>query len=255
MEIRVGRADDGGRNGYPGEGRVQIAGVRDEAEARLLQECGVRWIGFPLRLEFPGNQDLGEEEARRLMRGLVPPARPVLITYLDRAREIADFCRFLAVRVVQLQAEVAEEELRKLGRAAPELTIVKALVVGSRPAAEFETSARGLEPFVDAFLADTFDPATGASGATGRTHDWNVSRRLVEASARPVVLAGGLTPANVGEAVRFVRPAAVDCHTGVEDEAGRKDRLRVERFVFEARAAFAEVDRARAGAVRPGADP
>jgi phosphoribosylanthranilate isomerase len=71
-----------------------------------------------------------------------------------------------------------------------------------------------------------------------RTHDWGLSRRLVELSARPVILAGGLTPANVGQAISVVRPAGVDVHTGVEDATGRKDRARMLAFVAEASAAF-----------------
>ncbi|MBP2681380.1 MAG: phosphoribosylanthranilate isomerase, partial [Candidatus Krumholzibacteriota bacterium] len=96
-------------------------------------------------------------------------------------------------------------------------------------------------PFVDAFLTDTFDESTGRWGATGKTHDWSVSRRLVERSSRPVILAGGLTPQNVARAIREVRPAGVDAHTGVEDSRGRKDRSLVERFVAEARRAFASL--------------
>ena len=95
-----------------------------------------------------------------------------------------------------------------------------------------------LSPYVDAFITDTFDPVTGASGATGKTHDWTISRRLVELSTKPVILAGGLTPANVGEATRVVKPAGVDVHTGVEDENSRKNPYLVARFVHEARKAF-----------------
>jgi phosphoribosylanthranilate isomerase len=67
-----------------------------------------------------------------------------------------------------------------------------------------------------------------------------VSRRLVELSARPVILAGGLTPANVGQAISLVRPAGVDVHTGVEDTIGRKDRAKMLAFVAEASTAFGE---------------
>jgi phosphoribosylanthranilate isomerase len=93
-------------------------------------------------------------------------------------------------------------------------------------------------PFVDAFITDTYDPITGRSGATGKTHDWGVSRRLVDLSPKPVILAGGLTPENVRAAVLSVRPAGVDVHTGVEGPEGRKALARVEHFVAEARAAF-----------------
>ncbi|MGH7810735.1 MAG: hypothetical protein ACREP5_10705 [Candidatus Binatia bacterium] len=60
-----------------------------------------------------------------------------------------------------------------------------------------EAMVSALSPFVDAFITDTFDPESGASGTTGKTHDWRVSRRLVELTNRPVILAGGLTPKNV----------------------------------------------------------
>jgi phosphoribosylanthranilate isomerase len=117
--------------------------------------------------------------------------------------------------------------------------VIKSLVVGLRDPAALEVEAERLAPWVDAFITDTFDPATGATGATGRTHDWSVSRRLVECLPRPVVLAGGLTPENVAEAIRQVRPAGVDSHTGVEGADGRKSRDKVMRFVAAARAAFA----------------
>jgi phosphoribosylanthranilate isomerase len=92
----------------------------------------------------------------------------------------------------------------------------------------FEAKVSKLSPFVDAFITDTFDPRTGASGATGKTHDWRVSRRLVEISARPVILAGSLTPENVTRAILEVRRAGVDSHTDVEDSRGRKSREKVQ---------------------------
>src|SRR4030095_10716833 len=98
---------------------------------------------------------------------------------------------------------------------------------------------RDLSPFVDAFITDTFDPKTGASGATGKTHDWRVSRRLVELADRPIILAGGLTPDNVKRAILEVRPAGVDSHTGVEDSTSRKSREKVKKFFSENNYAFA----------------
>ena len=94
-------------------------------------------------------------------------------------------------------------------------------------------------PLVDAFITDTFNPATGASGATGMTHDWAASRALVEHSPRPVILAGGLNPGNVYDAIRAVGPAGVDAHTGVEGPDGRKSPTLVEQFVREALRGFA----------------
>jgi len=100
--------------------------------------------------------------------------------------------------------------------------------------------AQAYSPVCDAFITDTFDPSTGASGATGRVHDWRVSAELVRSCLRPVILAGGLNPANVREAILSVCPAAVDVHTGVETSDGSKDPELVRAFVRAARVGFAE---------------
>jgi len=218
-------------------GCVQICGVIDAAEAQCLVDCGVRYIGFPLRLPVH-REDLGEAEAAAIIAGLPPAVHAVLITYLDRADAIAAFCATLGVRIVQLHGEIATTELERLRTAQPGLAIIKSLVVGLHTAAALEAQVAAAAPWVDAFITDTFDPASGASGATGRVHDWAVSRRLVEISPRPVILAGGLTPDNVGVAIHAVRPAGVDCHTGVEAVSGRKSGVRVRRFLAAADQAF-----------------
>ena len=145
--------------------------------------------------------------------------------------------------LVQLHGDIAPLELAKLKRLRPELAVIKSLVIGKQPYEDLVDTVQRLSAFVDAFITDTFDPATGASGATGKTHDWALSRRLVELASKPVILAGGLTPANVRDAIRVVGPAGVDAHTGVEDAAGRKDPAKVRRFVAEAYAGFEHLKR------------
>ena len=99
--------------------------------------------------------------------------------------------------------------------------------------------ARRFAPRVDALLLDTAHPKTGAVGATGLVHDWSLSRRIVEAVEAPVILAGGLGPENVVEAIRRVGPAGVDSETRTsrEDDRRRKDPERVRSFLERARAA------------------
>jgi len=193
---------------------IQIAGVIDAPEAEMLQQCGVRYLGFPLRLAVH-REDLTEEEAASIIKSLAAPAFGVLITYIHQANEIAALCLALGARIV-----------------------IKSLVVGMRDDKALEAMARELSPWVDAFITDTFDSKTGASGATGKIHDWRVSRRLVKVVDRPVILAGGLTPENVKRAILEVRPAGVDSHTGVEDSSGRKSRDKVRKFLSEANEAF-----------------
>ena len=84
---------------------VQVAGVIDQAEADMLVRCGVRYLGFPLRLPVH-KEDLSEQDASLIVRGLEPPARGVLITYLGRADEVLELCRFLGATVVQLHDDI-----------------------------------------------------------------------------------------------------------------------------------------------------
>ena len=228
-------------------GIIQIAGIVDEAEARMLAENGVHRLGFPLGLDVH-REDLSEGDAAVIVRSLGLGPRAWLITYLDDPRSIAALCGRLGCAGVQLHGPLGEKRVAELRALRPELRVIKSLIVQQDNLAALEARLAAFSPHVDGFITDTFDSATGASGATGKTHDWAVSRRLVELSPRPVILAGGLTPENVARAIRMVQPAGVDAHTGVEGPDGRKDPHRVRAFVAEAEEAFAAL------AGRPGRD-
>lgn len=221
--------------------RIQIAGVAGLDEAEMLAAAGVDWLAWPLRLPVNA-EDVSEAEAAALIRALPPAERHVLVTYENTAAETDAFCRQLGVCRVQLHGPFPVAELRRLREIRPDLFVVKSLVVRPGNETELHDLARRAAPWVDAFVTDTFDPQTGAEGATGKRHDWGVSRRLAEQCPRPLILAGGLNADNVAEAIRTVRPAAVDSHTGVEGSDGRKDPTLVRRFVAAARAAFAELE-------------
>lgn len=85
----------------------------------------------------------------------------------------------------------------------------------------------------DRELLDSYDPQT--VGGTGRTCDWSLAAELVRKATHPVLLAGGLTPENVSEAIRLVRPWGVDVSSGVEIEPGRKDIEKVKQFIGQCR--------------------
>lgn len=216
---------------------IQVAGVIDHAKAELLVKSGVQYLGFPLRLPVH-QEDLSEHEAAAIIRNLQPPTRGVLITYLNQASDIVELCTALGLSMVQLHGDIATSELRSLTEHHPDLTIIKSLVIGLHPVEYLLELVRRTAPYVDAYITDTFDPATGAAGATGKTHDWRVSKRFVQYAPCPVILAGGLHPGNVREAILAVHPAGVDAHTGLEDVMGRKSGEKVRAFVSEARDAF-----------------
>ncbi|MBU1096705.1 MAG: phosphoribosylanthranilate isomerase [Bacteroidetes bacterium] len=219
---------------------IQIAGIIDAAEAELLIENNVNYLGFPLRLPV-NKEDLTEDEAARIIRKLSPPNFGIIITYLSDTDQIIPFCKKLGAGIIQLHGDIKYLELLKLRNASPELKIIKSLVIRNNNLNELKNDVLSLHSCVDAFITDTFDPSTGASGATGKTHDWKLSRQLVELSPKPVILAGGLNPKNVYNAILEVKPAGVDSHTGVENASGRKDINLVKNFVSEALRGFEDI--------------
>lgn len=219
---------------------IQICGICDREEAELVIASGAEFIGFPLRLG-DGREDLSEAAARDIVNAIGHRAQCVVITYLSIAQMIVELTDFLGVGWVQLHGPITARELERLRSARPALQVIKSLAVRGNDPQPLIDEMNRLAGHVEAFITDTFDAATGRTGATGKVHDWNVSAQLVRSSPRPVILAGGLGPENVAEAIRVVGPAAVDAHTGVEDSAGRKDPVRLQSFVEAARSAFQEV--------------
>jgi phosphoribosylanthranilate isomerase len=216
---------------------IQVAGVIDQADADLLCECGVTHIGFPLRLPVH-HEDVSDDEAASIIKTMSPSVKAVLITYLDTTDGILELADTLGVDVVQLHGDVDLSVVQALRTKRPTLKIWKSLVVKKNNLPELENRIRIFQDLVDAFITDTYDSATGAEGATGKTHDWDISMRLVAMSGTPVILAGGLTPGNVREAVCRVGPSGVDTHTGVEGPDGRKRKDLVALFVHEALEGF-----------------
>ncbi len=220
---------------------IQVAGVHDLEEAQLIVKANVGYLGLPLRLPVH-QEDISETDAKNLVKTINPSIKPVLITYLNKAKEINDLLKELDINIVQLHGEISQKELAKLKQLYPDLWIIKSLIVGKHSLLELKNTIESLSEHIDMFITDTFDPETGACGATGRLHDWSVSKELVKVSPKPVILAGGLTPENVYEAIIFVKPAGVDVHTGVEDGNGRKDFKKLILFVKEVIKAYQKLE-------------
>ena len=133
-------------------------------------------------------------------------------------------------------------ELAKLRKNRPDLYLLKSLVVSSDNLPALRQLIDDSSEYVDMYITDTFDPKTGAKGATGLTHDWEVSAELTRYAPRPLMMAGGLSPENVAEAILKVRPAAVDAHSLLEGTDKRKNADMIAKFVSEAQRAFAELE-------------
>ena len=141
------------------DGLVQVAGIGSLQEGRMLLDCGVDLLGFPLRLPVH-EPDTSEAQARSLIKEL-GAAVCVLITYEDDPGRLVDLCRFLNVNTVQVHGDISPETLALI-RARFPLRVFKSYVVG-RESLEPKDFVRAYAPVCEAFISDTFDPATGAS--------------------------------------------------------------------------------------------
>ncbi len=206
---------------------MKVCCIASAEEARAAVDCGASALG--LVSEMPsGPGVISEELIAGIAARVPPPVATFLLTCGQDARSIIAQQRRCRVNTLQLCDRVPVEVYAELRAELPGVSLVQVVhVTGEESFGEAMTAA----PYVDALLLDSGRPdlAVKELGGTGRTHDWRVSRRIVEASVAPVFLAGGLNPDNVADAVSTVRPFGLDVCSGVRT-GGHLDPDKLRRF-------------------------
>jgi phosphoribosylanthranilate isomerase len=210
---------------------VKICGVTSAAEAVACAESGVDWIG--INFHPPSPRCVNSAQAAAIVACL-PPSVSAVGVFVDRPfTEVAELASSIGLRIVQLHGRESPEVV---GLLRP-LQVVKAFRLDSYAAwagvVDYLAQAATLGCLPDAVLIDAYVP--GKPGGTGHTIDADLL------DGRPpldhLILAGGLTPENVAEHIRRVRPWMVDVASGVESAPGRKDLNKVAAFVRAAKLA------------------
>ena len=216
--------------------RVKICGIRSETDLAAALSASPDAIGFLVGQVHPSPDFILACTARRLARSLPPFVQPWLVTHFSRPEEILDLADAAAISNIQLHGETTPEEVSAIRDALPPCAkLVRA--VHPEPQDSFFEYA-DYAPFIDAFLIDTLNPKTGQVGGTGLVGNWTRAARFVQESPVSVILAGGLTPANVARAIERVHPYAVDVNTGVKAPSDRSESAALCRaFVKAARLA------------------
>jgi phosphoribosylanthranilate isomerase len=215
--------------------RIKICCMQSAAEIRLAASHGVTALGFVAEMPS-GPGPVPESVICELVPQVPKGVRSFLLTSLTDAGAIAAQARRTCVDTVQIVDRFVTGTYADLRAAAPGVTVVQVIHVEDDASVE---EAIRVAPLVDELLLDSGRPGAAVKelGGTGRVHDWSLSRRIREAVTVPVWLAGGLTSANVGDAVRLVAPHGVDVCSGVR-VGGRLDRERLDAFVRAARAPY-----------------
>ncbi|MFN3476946.1 MAG: phosphoribosylanthranilate isomerase [Candidatus Methylomirabilales bacterium] len=203
--------------------RVKICGVTNVFDALMCVEAGADALGFVFVEGTPRFTDpsVVEEIIRRL-----PPFVTTVGVFVNRSvEEVEEIANALPLSLVQLHGDERPEDCKAL-----RIPFIKAFRVKGTG----DLALLPRYPEAKAYLLDPFIP--GKLGGTGQTLNWELAVKA-KAYGR-IILAGGLTPETVAEAVRIVKPYAVDVSSGVEASPGRKDPEKVRRFIKQAKEAL-----------------
>jgi len=214
--------------------RIKICGITSVEEARLVEQNGADALGVLVGQEHASEDFVSPAKALEIVQQLPPFLVTVWITHLENTDEIMEMAHAIPCPVVQLHSDLSPETLGHLRQLLfPRKIIGKVSVEGK----EAIQRAKEIEKTVDAILIDSIDRKNDRVGGTGKVHDWDISHRIVQEVNVPVILAGGLTPDNVQDAIRKVKPWGVDVNSGVDGKNGKKEKALVRRFVENARKA------------------
>ncbi|HUE12810.1 MAG TPA: phosphoribosylanthranilate isomerase [Planctomycetaceae bacterium] len=225
---------------------IKICGLNDSAIARQIAELSPDAIG--LNFYEPSVRCVTPETARQIAEDL-PPEIQVIGVFAEAAAEsIQRTAAICHLGGIQLHAAGQNDAFGEFDHRPAKFAAgpkrIRAFQVGARglaPLAEYFERGRGRTTAADAYLVDA--QVEGMYGGTGKTVSWDLLRNEYQRQEwPPLILAGGLRPENVGEAIDAVRPWGVDVASGVESSPGIKDVSLVARFIEEARRAFAKLN-------------
>jgi len=203
--------------------KVKVCGITNAEDALAAVEAGADALGFVCYRKSP--RYVEPEIIKRIVASLPPFVLPVGVFVneeIKTARDLVDSCGLV---LAQLHGDESASYCEALGR-----PVLRGLRLRDRGTLLHMAEYRG-RAGVRGFVVDAFSEE--AYGGTGRVADWSLAAEA--ASAAPILLAGGLTSKNVGEAIRTVRPYGIDVSSGVEISPGKKDHDKVRAFIRAAR--------------------
>ncbi len=201
---------------------VKICGITSVEDAQAVEQAGADAVGLMFYEGSP--RYIALEQAKAIVDSLSNTIVRVGVFVNSEESFVRQAMEICTLNMLQFHGDETPEYCARF-----EIMTLKAIRVSD------ESSLREMERYsADGFLLDAF--SENSLGGTGETFNWELAKRATK-SGRPIFLAGGLTSENVAEAVKAVRPFAVDVSSGVESEPGKKDAAKVRAFVAAAKGA------------------
>ncbi|WP_255192189.1 phosphoribosylanthranilate isomerase [Natronobeatus ordinarius] len=205
--------------------RVKVCGVTREADLRAVADAGADAVGVICDVPVETPREVSLERAVDLVAAAPPFLTTVLVTMPSSPDAAIELVETVGPDAIQVHGGLEPDGVASL-RAAVGADVLVAVD------ADDVSRADSFDAVADGLVVDSVDEDGG--GGTGETHDWERTREAAADLESPVILAGGLTPGNVADAVWTVEPFAVDVASGVEARGGVKDAGAVEAFVDRA---------------------
>ncbi|MDP7350885.1 MAG: phosphoribosylanthranilate isomerase [Nitrospinota bacterium] len=200
--------------------KVKICGITNKEDALYAAGCGANALGFIFYEKSP--RYIEPDDAKTIIAALPPFVTTVGVFVNKDFNDIRDITLLTGVTVVQLHGDESPSYCNLV-----EGKLIKAIRVKN------DSSIEGLKKYdVDTFLLDSFDK--NSFGGSGLTFDWKLAEKAKQYGK--IILAGGLTPDNVEEAVKKVAPYGVDVNSGVEQKPGIKNKNKVKEFIIRSKA-------------------
>lgn len=200
--------------------KVKICGITNKEDALYAAGCGANALGFIFYEKSP--RYIEPDDAKTIIAALPPFVTTVGVFVNKDFNDIRDITLLTGVTVVQLHGDESPSYCNLV-----EGKLIKAIRVKN------DSSIEGLKKYdVDVFLLDSFDK--NSFGGSGLTFDWKLAEKAKQYGK--IILAGGLTPDNVEEAVKKVVPYGVDVNSGVEKKPGIKNKNKVKEFIIRSKA-------------------
>jgi phosphoribosylanthranilate isomerase len=225
--------------------RIKICGMRSPEDVELAALYGADAVGFITEVPVESPRKLDLDTAAALISKVPKCLDSVMVIMPENSSRALELIEKVRPDIVQIHSSLSPVELEKI-REKTDIPIIKTLSVPAGLGASkvqdlinrLLGEVRELEEsgIVDSVLLDS--GIAGKTGGTGCVHDWDLSRKIAEETELPLILAGGLKPENVHEAIRVVSPYAVDTASGVET-SGKKDAVKIKNFIEEVRCADA----------------
>ncbi|MGI5887752.1 MAG: phosphoribosylanthranilate isomerase [Oscillospiraceae bacterium] len=225
---------------------TQIYSIQSVEEALMCVDAGADRIGVAAATGKHLPAELSFDKVKEIFDAVGDRAGKVLIVVTDTEDELYEPIRAIRPDVIHICGNeyfATPGFVRKAREICPGIKVLQAVAVDGEGAVD---RAKYYAGFCDEIILDSVDPNIGGIGAAGVTNDWNIDERIVKEVSCPVILAGGLGPDNVAEAIAKVKPWGVDSFTRTSEKLGggktRKDPQKVREFIINANEAFRKLE-------------